>query len=924
MFYVYVVKAKDLPSESGECGEPFVELFGKVNQTLFHFGTTQCTNKTINPVFDADFANPFLISFTRIETLHLEIFDHGSITSTGFLGFVDIPLNEETIGLCKTYKIMADFTDRNPEIEVKIEYHRNVLKEGNFNPQLHQHVTTFLTYNPPLKDDEEVDLRFYSYDKETGTVLHLPGSGTVLESFLKVGIAPLHHGPSGLTNVAYVYANDQKEKKVNSKLNYLLPVCSVKNYRGIITLNVCAAHELKEKKFTKSKAYEDDVHLEQKQIILFKQIPLLVASDIYSEDDEDNNKKSMRHKTFSYSFGVILDFSVPKRVTVDSITIPIQLQEKMQFLQNIAATDQLKKYSGYLLQRTKESGKEENKEEIEKELDKSRQGAVRQIIQLILGSPFCMFSGLEHVLIEEIMKVVQYNAVNYNNVLELVKTLIIRSTGFSALRFFKGLFLNYLFSTGKEQTNIFHKLIPKLAFARDLVDSQSLGIDEVLERIMKLNTSQKNFFFYYFIYFAPELEEKHPQYFNEKLNELNEYYSSRRTDTEIRTFLKQIDNFRAKNWALLKEHIKYGGSRLSTGTDSLQYSIRTKDINLFKQLLSSIKNTDKLYLELSVLDPIRSISDTAHICAYCCYYNAPECLKLAIEKNASLENLNTHTIADFAVRSGNNQILEILKESGALKETAIETSLAYSNISAYNWLISNIKNAKKRNKGEFAKYCISNGNLIHFSLFRSDLEKNPDLNACFIDAVKNGHISSAKLLLSDYNCDPNFVGADAAIPFQISINNGDVGMASLLLSYQVPTSSLGDDNSIPILTAITFNNIDLVKRICSSPTFDPNFNAGQQNRTPLFVAVQNGNTDMVETLLNCAVVKQRPELYLNYKNENGENAIFIACRENHYEIAKLLIENGSSTTITNKDGKTAQEITTNPEIKALFDDENGA
>ena len=415
------------------------------------------------------------------------------------------------------------------------------------------------------------------------------------------------------------------------------------------------------------------------------------------------------------------------------------------------------------------------------------------------------------------------------------------------------------------------------------------------------------------------MEEKHMFYFTEKLEELKQFYiASRRTESDIRNFLKQIDQFQADKWKLLKQHIKFGGSDISTG--SLQFAVRTRNAKLLEQLLESVRNIN-MFLDLSVLDPIRSFSQEVNLCAYCCYYNSPECLKLVLSKDPSLENIRSRAISDYAMRSGNPLILDMLKEKGAVKQDSLITALKFTSVSSFNWLFDNSFIPRRLNQTDLAKLSIAHGNLFHFRAFAQNMDKKVNFNPEFLQAVKEGHISSCRILLTDYNVNPNYVGEDSVLPFQISIDNGDVGMASLLLSYpEVLTSSLGQDNSIPILTAVKYNNIDLVQRISNSPSFDPNFNSGH-GKTPLIIATQLGFSEVVECLLKCRIIQTNPSVYVDFINEEGETALFIACREGFSEIVQLLLKAGASTNIKNKEGKTAKDVATTQTIQHLFDNE---
>ncbi|MEO5350276.1 MAG: ankyrin repeat domain-containing protein, partial [Magnetococcus sp. YQC-3] len=70
--------------------------------------------------------------------------------------------------------------------------------------------------------------------------------------------------------------------------------------------------------------------------------------------------------------------------------------------------------------------------------------------------------------------------------------------------------------------------------------------------------------------------------------------------------------------------------------------------------------------------------------------------------------------------------------------------------------------------------------------------------------------------------------------------------------------------------------------------------------TALLAAAEKGYTRIVQQLLDHGAD-------INAVNNEGISALMFAARDNHLDTAKVLIERGIQTTITDKQGRTAQD-----------------
>ena len=84
------------------------------------------------------------------------------------------------------------------------------------------------------------------------------------------------------------------------------------------------------------------------------------------------------------------------------------------------------------------------------------------------------------------------------------------------------------------------------------------------------------------------------------------------------------------------------------------------------------------------------------------------------------------------------------------------------------------------------------------------------------------------------------------------------------------------------------------------------------NYTALICAAINGHSTCVDIL-----VKHGAELNIQCKF-NGNNALVYAARNNNKDCVKLLLQYNADVKVKNKKGKTAHDLTSSQEIKALL------
>lgn len=214
---------------------------------------------------------------------------------------------------------------------------------------------------------------------------------------------------------------------------------------------------------------------------------------------------------------------------------------------------------------------------------------------------------------------------------------------------------------------------------------------------------------------------------------------------------------------------------------------------------------------------------------------------------------------------------------------------------------------------------------LHF-LHQHLVKKQPDaltqkkLNDCLETAAINGHPITTKNLI-EYGAEVNPVNY-RHLPLFAAINHEHYDIAKILLEYGADPNKLFSSakNSYPPIVEAAFASLDMIKLLLK---FKANINTtGPSGTTALYVACTEGKEDIVEYLLNNGA---RVDLY-RFPGKAKYSPLYMAARNGHVKVMKLLIEHGSDINHVSYEGKTAlhcSALSNEPEaVKVLL--ENGA
>ena len=226
-------------------------------------------------------------------------------------------------------------------------------------------------------------------------------------------------------------------------------------------------------------------------------------------------------------------------------------------------------------------------------------------------------------------------------------------------------------------------------------------------------------------------------------------------------------------------------------------------------------------------------------------------------------------------------IVEIVK-SGDLK--GLRDNLKCSNV-----------NEKDNDGNSFLHIAVMNNDhdIVRFLVINgSDLNgKNEDGNTPLHFSILKNHIGIFKMLLRN-GCSINIQNNELESPFMLSIRLGRIDMAKILLTFNV---DLTLENIYKENAAFYMSKLDDMTLFEEVLKDYPNmiYSLNSRKNTLLHEAVRRNSISVCKYLIS----KNIP---INYINNEGETALFIAAKANNIELASLLIDHLAFIDIKNK------------------------
>eukprot|EP01029_Cantina_marsupialis_P020862 TRINITY_DN4932_c0_g1_i3.p1 TRINITY_DN4932_c0_g1~~TRINITY_DN4932_c0_g1_i3.p1 ORF type:complete len:1008 (-),score=293.38 TRINITY_DN4932_c0_g1_i3:277-3300(-) len=158
--------------------------------------------------------------------------------------------------------------------------------------------------------------------------------------------------------------------------------------------------------------------------------------------------------------------------------------------------------------------------------------------------------------------------------------------------------------------------------------------------------------------------------------------------------------------------------------------------------------------------------------------------------------------------------------------------------------------------------------------------RTPLLRAC-----EKGNIEMVRVLLKGSRIEYREMGCLDGTPLSYAQSNGFKEIEELLLDGARPTIHIVKPQDTPLIKAVRDGeDFFAIHRLLENQPDSYRESIGENGETALFVACKNGNTLAVHVLL----MNSRPE-YREIGNYRCESPLWIACFNGHFEIVKMLV-----------------------------------
>lgn len=228
MLHLKIISAHHLHASSGKSNHLYVKAF------LVNYGVTasKCIGQTkkVKKISDPSWHEVILIPFVAAQGVHIEIFDETSHSNTELVGSAEIQLSQEFLNGSEQktpIKLEEKDLDEKHHKEAVLKYSIEPCTRFPFKVKYYKNPDAFYCYlscNPPVEDDQKVELNFGSINNE-GTVIQ-----GIENYFVSSEFEPTHLGPNGPTQSFYF----SRLNFVDAQFFFYL---KTHQYKGTVTLN---------------------------------------------------------------------------------------------------------------------------------------------------------------------------------------------------------------------------------------------------------------------------------------------------------------------------------------------------------------------------------------------------------------------------------------------------------------------------------------------------------------------------------------------------------------------------------------------------------------------------------------------------------------------------------------------------------------
>ncbi|XRM47648.1 hypothetical protein ABZX51_010617 [Aspergillus tubingensis] len=176
--------------------------------------------------------------------------------------------------------------------------------------------------------------------------------------------------------------------------------------------------------------------------------------------------------------------------------------------------------------------------------------------------------------------------------------------------------------------------------------------------------------------------------------------------------------------------------------------------------------------------------------------------------------------------------------------------------------------------------------IVHMLLERGALIEtmNSDSQTPLSLAAENGQEGIVHMLL-DRGASIESMNSDSQTPLSLAAENGQEGIVHILLERGASTETINSDSQTPLMLATANENRHIVQMLLERGASTETINS--DSLTPLMLAAANGNRHIVQMLLERGAV-------IELDNRNGQTPLSLAAENGHEDIVHMLLERGAA------------------------------
>lgn len=253
------------------------------------------------------------------------------------------------------------------------------------------------------------------------------------------------------------------------------------------------------------------------------------------------------------------------------------------------------------------------------------------------------------------------------------------------------------------------------------------------------------------------------------------------------------------------------------------------------------------------------------------------------EANTDIKDNKGNNLIHIAAQSGN---LEILKLVLKLFENNIKEKINKKNASGKTPLILAAENGYK--------------NIIVFLLEKGsdpNIQDNKG-NTSFLAATKKGDIEILQILRNDPFTQIGIPNSAGETSLHIAVKNKNIKAVKFLLKGEANPNKQNNNGDTSLHIAVKNEILEMFPILLKHPAVDKH-KQNNYKETPLHVSIKNGKEKLVLELLKYfpqQIILGRtkaPRRDINKKDSNGHTTLHLASKNNFFEVADFLVNNGA-------------------------------